>query len=269
MVKKKIFTDKDIEIILTSYNAGSSQQAIASKFSVSTSVIKRVLLENNISIRGVESNGKVYTWDDDYFEVINTEHKAYWLGFLMADGYVTNGKVIGVKLSVKDIDHLHKLNSSLSSNIPIHVYTSNSSSYSGEDYKYCVLNITSRKMYNDLLDKGLTPNKSKTLKFPKLDDNLVNHFIRGYFDGDGSVYNSKSGVRFSMLGTEQLLSVVKPIIAPKSKSQLYRAKGIFYISLGGNNARMALTILYRNATVYLDRKYEKYKKLTIDNVQRL
>lgn len=269
MAQKIVFTEKDIQYIITTYTEGTSQRKLATKFSVSPSVIKRVLKENNVSTRGVESNGKLYDWDDSYFEVINTEHKAYWLGFLMADGYLTNGKVVGVKLAIKDIDHLHKLKTCLKSSIPIHVYTSNSNSYSGANYKYCALTITSKKMYEDLLDKGLTPNKSKTLRFPNLNEELIPHFIRGYFDGDGSVYNSKNGVRFSLLGTESFLSVVKKIISPKSKSKLYKAKGISYISLGGNNAKAALNILYNGATIYLDRKYEKYLELVIDNVQRL
>lgn len=269
MVQKKKFTDDDIKSIIKQYTEGISQRKLATQFSVDPSVIKRVLKENNLTIRGVSSNGKLYTWNDKYFENINTEDKAYWLGFLMADGYVTKGKVIGVKLALKDKGHLEKLRDSLVSNIPIHVYESNTGSYSGENYSYCVFNITSEKMYQDLVNKGLTPNKSKTLEFPNIIPELIPHFIRGYFDGDGSVYNSKNGVRFNMLGTNQFLSVVKPIIAPKSKSKIYESKGISYISLSGDNAKTALKLLYDNATIYLDRKYIKYQELVIDNVQRL
>lgn len=269
MVQKKKFTDDDIKSIIKQYTEGVSQRKLAKQFLVDSSVIRRVLKENGVVIRGVSSNGKLYSWNDNYFETIDTEDKAYWLGFLMADGYITNRKVLGVKLAIKDIGHLEKLRDSLDSNIPIHVYESNPESYSGSNYKYCVFNITSKKMYQDLVNKGLTPNKSKTLKFPSIDKELIPHFIRGYFDGDGSIYSSKSGTCVSMLGTKDFLSIVKPVIAPNSKSKVYESKGIHYISLGGNNAKSALKILYDNATIYLDRKYNKYQELVIGNVQRL
>lgn len=133
-----------------------------------------------------------YVYNKDYFEKINTSEKAYWLGFLYADGCITRfykGEVLksmSLEITLKDADceHLIKFKNALESNIPIQhrIITGK--------YKADRIVVNCTKICNDLIKLGCTPTKSLTLEFPKKDiipQDFIRDFIRGYFDGDGGV----------------------------------------------------------------------------------
>jgi DNA-binding transcriptional regulator WhiA len=70
-----------------------------------------------------------YTVDHTYFNKINTESKAYWLGFIYADGFITTSKYskyFGVSLSEHDEDHLEKLKNAMQATNPLKHYINNS-----------------------------------------------------------------------------------------------------------------------------------------------
>ena len=131
----------------------------------------------------------------DFFEKINTKEKAYWLGFMIADGFVTiranrnNIKTIGMVLSIKDESSINSLISTLGLNISFKNY------YEIERldknkvkkiFRYCRINWNNQKMANDLIYHGVVPNKSKIIRLPELDNRkLYLAFLLGYFDGDG------------------------------------------------------------------------------------
>lgn len=153
---------------------------------------------------------KKYNFNEDYFEVIDTEEKAYWLGFLYADGYIVNNDIdkqyrVVLTLSEDDISHVELFRKCLDSNNPIRrvrTVLDDKEYFSSQFYIY------SKKMVNNLYNLGCIQNKSLILKPPIINDNLVRDFIRGYFDGDGSVYYDKKRDRyiFSILGTNEVLS---------------------------------------------------------------
>ena len=116
------------------------------------------------------------------------------MGFLYADGGVTaknNKYILALSLSTKDIEHLEKFKKNLNSTNPIR--TKPGSGYLPNTY-YVALELYSKKLVTDLINVGCYPNKSLTLKFPNTnyfnDPSLIRHFIRGYFDGDGSAFIS-------------------------------------------------------------------------------
>lgn len=143
---------------------------------------------------------KYHVYNENYFEIIDTEEKAYWLGFLYADGYVTSGNRWGVDLAIIDYNHLVKLNESLGSNIAIRTRIRKGKQVDGYYYKSsetCSLMIKNQKMYDDLVSLGVVPNKTYNISFPKNNEvpkKLMKHFIRGLFDGDGSytIFESKT-----------------------------------------------------------------------------
>ena len=133
----------------------------------------------------------------DYFDVIDTENKAYWLGFLFADGNITtpyrvnkDGSIkngiyrIEISLKEEDKDHLDMLRKELNVEKPLNISKTN---YNGANR--CRLYFNSKHMWEVLNSYGCTPKKSLTLTFPPIsifkDKSLIKHFIRGYFDGDG------------------------------------------------------------------------------------
>ena len=128
-----------------------------------------------------------YNVNDVYFNKIDTEEKAYWLGFLLADGCIheRDGQDrLSLVLGIKDKNHLEKFKKSLSFEGPIIDYTKKSGLFIGLIHSY--IRITSQLLVNDLAKVGCMPRKTLTLEFPIIYDELRHHFIRGYFDGDGN-----------------------------------------------------------------------------------
>lgn len=212
-----------------------------------------------------------YHVNQDYFQDIDNEWKAYWLGFLYADGYViseTQRKKekhsLGVGLQIRDRGHIQKLLDSLQSNVPIKDYRTN--------YKDCFSSkvvICNKKICSDLISHGCVPRKSFILKFPILRDDLVRHFIRGYFDGDGciSINKDKHNVRVNFVGTEDMLKHIVEIFVkecgahkPKLIENFNNNGNIVYSVQWGNvyTCHKIYNYLYKGANIYLDRKLEKF-----------
>ena len=153
-----------------------STKSILQKLNISKPCLLRYARKYNLKIK----SSKLYNCDENFFEKIDTEEKAYWLGFLYADGYVRvrkGGSEVRLKLSIKDVDHVKKFNDAVKSNNEIKIKG-----------KFAISSVNQRKFVKHLVDKGCINKKSLIIKFPYfLEENLKKHFIRGYFDGDGSV----------------------------------------------------------------------------------
>lgn len=212
----------------------------------------------------VNASGKI-DLNSDIFEKIDTEEKAYWLGFLYADGSIHKYKghyrfELGLKES--DIEHIQKFKDFIGSKHEIK-YRKNTKSYRivfGDD-KFC----------SDLIKLGCTERKSLTLKFPTeehVPDKYLKHFIRGYVEGDGSfnVYNAKNNKNcvFSLLGTKDFLQGIQqrtniPIISFHKDKR--HSGNTYFISYTGNFCYQILQFLYESSNIYLNRKYETYCKI--------
>ena len=131
-----------------------------------------------------------------HFEKIDSEEKAYWLGFLYADGYISfSENKIELSLAEKDVHHIEKFRDFLGINNRI-CYRPSVKAYR--------LSFRSDKCKQDLINQGCTPRKSLTLKFPtskQVPYELIRHFIRGYFDGDGWFSNTKCCFQVGLIGT--------------------------------------------------------------------
>lgn len=215
-----------------------------------------------------------YEVDENFFEVIDTEEKAYWLGFLYADGYVkkrqSNSCIIELSLAEIDYNHVLKFKNSLKSNYAISKKIVKLQNKEFVAYRF---SIYREKMYMDLVNKGCVENKSLILKFPEYtifsNQDLVKHFIRGYVDGDGSlgIYNGRGSV--SILGTEHMLNGILSVLKSQSittKSIPHRCTtqgktNIFELKLNGLCSAKTAEYLYKNSHIYLDRKYKKYLQI--------
>jgi len=227
----KINQEEYIKII-EMYNNWVSVKEIAKKYNVSTKPIYTILKKNNVNIRKCTDRqnksdyctNKKYDFNQDYFENINTPEKAYWLGFLFADGNVyipkiaegkSKGGSVDIALKVDDDYHLYNFLNCINGNMPIKY---RNIKLNDNIYKSCRLQIGSIKMATDLLNCGCIPNKSLKLEFPKfLSNDLISHFVRGYIDGDGCVffkqYKKYDTLFVSLLGTYQFLNSIKEILS--------------------------------------------------------
>lgn len=216
--------------------------------------------------------GYKHTFNQDFFEIIDNEYKAYWLGFIAADGYINKrGNTTGITLHIKDINHLQKFLGILDAkSTKIHLRTGRFDAFSPITNK-CYINLYSNKMNSDLQKLGIEITKSNTLKPLKgIPEELINHFIRGFFDGDGCVCESLSKDRkgvnkyykpeISFTGTYDFLNFVKdklPIKGP-NLSKDKRAKNSYKLAYSSISRFLEIEeYLYKNANTYLDRKFEK------------
>jgi transposase len=255
--------------VIEFYKSGLSYRQISNKMNISFSTVGKILHDCNIDTRPQHCKGhskgttrnRKYFFDLNFFEKIDTEEKAYWLGFLMADGYVAYKGVISLALQEKDFNHIELFKKSINcENIPI-IYNKKTKSYR--------INISSIKMAEDLIKLGCIQKKSLILKFPnynKIPKQLIHHFMRGYFDGDGCIYIGKSPC-FSVLGTPEFLNVYERILLDniielKKTKRIHRNnwnKQTEKISYSGiNKVSKIYSFLYNNATIYLYRKKEKF-----------
>lgn len=236
-------------------------------------MVRKMLKSSGVQQRSLSAAHKLAA-NYHYFDAIDDEHKAYWLGFIYADGYVTNN-TFGIKLQESDCGHLEKLKMDLQSDHKIGHYVS-TSGYSNQS-SYCMIGINDTHQVETLIAKGVSRRKSKIVDFPSEDivpPHLVPHFIRGYFDGDGSVYGSVKSPCASFDGNElflnTLLSILHPIVDTESK--LYKDRSIYCIKLGGSRIIKKLyDYLYTDCTICLCRKRERFEailNIKVD-VQRL
>lgn len=221
--------------------------------------------------------GKTHEYIEDIFDVIDTEEKAYWLGFLYADGNVVPYGKYEIKLSLayKDLDHVKRFASFVLKNENgselVHEYTAR---IGKKEYPSAKVTVTNKKMVTQLEKLGCIANKSLVLTFPnenQVPNHLVRHFIRGYFDGDGCAYRLKTGrqnVAISIVGTEKFLKsiidIFKKICSNYGAESLYRKQNQQAWQLNKCNYKANKEIyeyLYKDATIYLDRKYEIFADL--------
>lgn len=134
----------------------------------------------------------------------------------------------------------------------------------------CMIVITSRKIYEDLTNLGVTERKSSTLLFPEketIPKYLFHHFLRGCFDGDGTIqFQEKEGTyRIGFSGTKSMCQGFLESVEKSNNITLQFKDGIknyaeFYIK-GNRKTKRIMDYLYKDATVYLDRKYKIYEEL--------
>lgn len=272
---KPIITEDVINYVCSKYSEGWSITAIKKQLECSPELVSKILKNSGVKIKSDREQAKKYYCNEDFFETIDTEEKAYWLGFMFADGFINNkskhkGYRVGLTLSSCDKSHIDKFNKCLDSSYPVHSYKVNKKKSSYNTKPYSRLIIASNKMALDLIDKGCVLNKTDKLLFPstdKLPFELIPHFIRGYNDGDGCITcskNSKNTINYSIkiTSTKEFLESIKEYYNVSHLKLQKRHKNTtnnYSLCLGGNaKVEKILDNLYLNSTIYLDRKYKKY-----------
>lgn len=249
--------------IINLYRGGSSLSNISRKINISIATISKYLKSKNIKIINYQNKTK---FNEHIFDNIDTEEKAYWLGFIFADGYISKrDNTFELSVGIKDVNHLIKFNTFMEhekDNVKISTAT-----YNNKSYKRARWSVVNKHLWNTLNNLGCTPKKSLTLKFPELDSLLIKHFIRGYFDGDGCLTIIKKTIspKCTILGTMNFLKSIKikldklniknSIVSDKRMKNTY----ILNISQTDKITMRFLKYLYLNSSIYLDRKFKRFE----------
>ena len=264
--------DYDISSSIEYYKNGKTLKELSKMFNVPIDVIKKNLINNNVKIARYNSmhelNGKI-------FDTIDTEEKAYWLGFIFADGNISKSRpTFAINLQYSDINHLEKLKKffNYKRDIRKQVYKNGS--------QICRMKVDNKDLWNTLNNYGCVPAKSLVLKFPDTSifvetdkisrKTLIKHFIRGFVDGNGSITHSggkrkdRDSIKYypelTIVGTRCFLEeLIKHIpINKSSKAKIYKHVNVANILLTNTQAYNCIKYLYEDATIYLDRKYNRY-----------
>lgn len=194
--------------------------------------------------------------DYTFFKEWN-EKTAYIFGFILADGHLHYGdkNYLQFELAEYDKDILFKIKDELSYKGSVLTTKRNT----------CKLQINNKLLIADLIKKGI-PKEQKTYSacFPEsLPKHLYRHFIRGYFDGDGTIGFYNNRLYFQLLGTEKLLEEIKNILPINADNiSIYdrnkQNANVFCLQIKNSHTLKIFDWLYKDATIYLDRKYNKY-----------
>ena len=258
--------------IIQDYQNCKSIRQIEQDYGVTRYSVAKYLEEQNIKITKGNHHRK-YIHQFDYFETIDTEEKAYWLGFMFADGYIVDYSnrygedKFGITLHSDDVETLERFRESIKSTNPITDVSSN-----GRSLRRIIM--SSQKTVDDLISHGCVKQKSLILKPPiNIPDNLIHHFIRGFFDGDGSIFWNKSefehhktwntpSYAISITSTKEMIEwIIEQVGFGNLKKEERREKTWYYRQGGNNKARAFCEYIYKDATIFMERKYKLYQDL--------
>ena len=272
----RTMTPDSIKIIKEKYLEGETIEEITDKYfkdKYCSGEINMVLRKLGIT----RPNGIQAKINHDYFENIDSEHKAYWLGFIYADGSITKKAYekgsytyrLRMELMFEDKYILGQMALDLESDLKPKEYYNDTSSFEGynKPKHTAYIMFSSKKMGEDLVKLGVVPNKTLILKsLPSIPDNLMKHFIRGYFDGDGSVYLTKDNtIKTAFYGTHDFINsiqdfLIKELNLTKKKITDQKEANVSFVGMAKQESEKLYHYMYDEATIFLNRKYEKYNK---------
>ena len=263
-----------LQLAIQYYQNGLGYEEAAKKAGIGANRFRYYMRDNGLLRKSYKCQTDK-TFDIDYFKTIDTEEKAYWLGFILADGYITkqihknrNNYVtykFGIELQESDANHLEKFNKSINGNI---IIKHRQRERFGITYRTARIEITNTQFCLNLMDKGIIPNKSIeggfNYKFETTE--LKAAFLRGVIDGDGSIRKKTTDyeVKIAVKSTEimkyftdiiyEISGVIPKTIFEKnhigSSYKMFISNKIDFFKL--------MDIVYKDATIYMNRKYQKY-----------
>lgn len=264
------FTEEQTEYIVNSYLKGVSRNQLRKELGVSDNPIKRVLKENNIALRGIqETNTKrKFNINDHYFDT-ESPNMAYIMGFWAADGNVhSKQNRLDLELASLDFEILEKIREELDCERPVKIYQCQSG------YIKNKLFFWSSGIKKKFAEYGIVPNKTYSPDFHapyKLNEKYWIDYIRGFFDGDGSV-TKNSSIRFSLVSVnlkflEDLQNFLLNYYGIKTQVNLSHGpdipngKNLWSLYCYGDWARKIYEVLYTPNSLFLQRKKDKWEEL--------
>lgn len=257
------WTEEQVAYIINKYtNENYTLKQLGKEFGCSYGTIKNLLHNKGYKSKG---NKQGYPRDEYYFNNIDTIEKAYWLGFLYADGCVSASNN-EIEVSLKDKEHLEKFQKAIKAvNHKITKIIDTRWSVETTTYHF---SIRDKQLHDDLIKFGCIPNKTSTIStIPNIPRDYVSHFIRGYFDGDGSLHwlQSTNNYRISFTsGSKTFLEDIRKELQCQSISIGHtKETNTYQLQISGRKQiERILNYLYKDSTeaIRLDRKFNTYNK---------
>jgi intein/homing endonuclease len=200
-----------------------------------------------------------YSLNEGFFNNIN-ESSSYWLGFLYADGSVRRGR-LRLKLKVTDRTHIEKFLKDIGSNAPIKFGSYN-------NVEFCEVHINSTKFVDRLFELGCLENKTQKIRLPNIPNDMINHFIRGYFDGDGCISKVKDRPNSFYISICSNRNFINDIYNFFKFGRIINFKNYSVWSANRiNDIKYFRNFIYNNKETYLDRKFKVFSGIS-DNFKR-
>lgn len=268
-IRRKL-NKKDEDSIVNRYVGGESGKKIAKDYHITPSKVYDIIKNNGYNIRSSTEVNRKYDINEHYFDNIINQNQAYILGLLIADGsrsaYSYN---ISLSLQASDVNILEKIRNEIGSTKPLR-FTALSKKNPHYSDQYVIV-ITNKQICMDLEKYGIIPRKDFQTTFPKeLDPILYRHVIRGILDGDGFI--SKTEDRVGITGNDQLLQFVNDYISEQlgihcTIRYLSKDKPTVDLRIAGKNqVKKFLDYIYKDAELYIDRKYKIYVDKYCDTI---
>jgi hypothetical protein len=187
---------------------------------------------------------------------------AYILGYWYADGCINHiNNAHRFRITSKDKEQLFKFKNIISNYGKNSVFKRTYIYDLDKKNRIPYLAINSKDIYNDIINIGGTERKSLKCKFPDIPEKYIRDFIRGYFDGDGSIWFTKSGIPcIEFLGNIEFLREIEKNLPYKGLYQKKGENGLFRLWYYGNYSKVVLRYMYAHSKVYLQRKHDRYVK---------
>lgn len=265
-IKRQKYSIEFYKECLQYLNEGHSLQETSEKFNINYTTLRCNLAKLGLRIpTRIGSKNKTISFNEHYFDVINTHNKAYFLGFMMSDGYICKtpySYAFGLGIQSKDVYILEKFKEELQANSKITHYKNSDK-----------LVLTGSKHVFDVLSSyGFFEDKSHSdYSIPNIPNEYINSFIRGYFDGDGCISIKATGYPVtsiccnSKVFLDSLLKKLEEfgITNCRIKAEKGQRKNILYVLYISRkeNQRAFIDFIYKNDDVKLIRKYEKFKSI--------
>jgi hypothetical protein len=268
--------------IVEEYLQGKSTVAIHKEYGITIDIARSILKRKKIKMRTLSQAFKKYHFNDDFFAIIDTEAKAYFLGIILTDGYIGDKDVV-LELNCKDRHIIETFVECVNGNNKIHEITKNpNTTFNTTISTTSRLSFRSNKMVQDLRKLGIEKNKTFNMNIPKLPEHLERHFWRGVLDGDGYVSICKARAKDKKRSTAEnaqyfLYKVLEVGICGHINtvtsfsnfleknnilaSKIFPDHSIFSVRVSGSkNGIKFLNLIYSDSDpkLCLKRKYEKY-----------
>jgi hypothetical protein len=239
------------------YISGQTTNQIATEFGTTKFRVLGALRNTNTMVRSHSIEHRIHkNINDNFFDRISTDFKAYTLGLLFADG-CNSGNKISISLKKCDSYLLRRIGMVINRSNTINLYGN----------QYPTLIITSFKLAKDLAKYGCVPNKTFRLSLPNLSHRLLWAFTRGYFDGDGSVFKKTGTKRIlvTFVGCKKIITELQKFLWKFQISSCiykHRQNALVYDLkiMGQTDIYRFKDLMYKNATIFMDRKREVFRK---------
>lgn len=253
--------------VLDDLQNGILPPEIIAKYKVDRMFVYRLAWKYNIKLEG-----RLYQLRENYFDDINTEKKAYFLGLLWADGHNTGNYNVHINLQEDDDYILQELINELYPNKENRIYykTINNTILNGKPFvsRVALIDICSKRICERLLNLGMTHLKPERNFIPKINEDYIKYWLRGYFDGDGSISIENNHYQIDISCHPGLDVALKEYIEksldihvglPKSNLD---ERNCSRVTVRGNQQVITfLDFIYNKSNIHLKRKYFKYQEI--------